>query len=136
MKYTLIHGDMKIFAVCFYSPDDQHKDMVAIVCDNDLESAVQAAERELEPAITGKYLSFSSAALLLGEDKALTRRGILVGPLYGDFYNRAESPSWSRLDYDSAWMSDLDVEGVVSSSKIQQHFQQASDDAPIPPPSV
>jgi type IV secretory pathway VirB6-like protein len=106
VKYTHILGDMKIFAVGFYSPDDQRKDMVAIVCDYDLESAVRTVEAELEPAITDKYISFSSAVILLGEDNKLTRRCILVGPLYGDFYNRSESPSWSRVDYDSPWSSD------------------------------
>lgn len=102
---------MKIFAVGFYSPGDQHKDMVAIVCDHDLENAARAAERELEPAITGKYLTFSSVAILLGEDAGITQQGILVGPLYGDFYNRAGSPAWTRVDHDSPWMSDLDALG-------------------------
>lgn len=95
---------MKIFALGFYDPDDQRQDLVAIVCDHDLEGAAQTAERELEPAITGKYRAFASVALLLGENQEFKEPALLAGPLYGDFYNRAELPIWTRDDHGSPWM--------------------------------
>lgn len=94
---------MKLFLVVFYAGDGA-LDVGWIVSQSDaVAAAITAEHQHREFGERHSSQRFASTVIEIGHHTLHPAGTVVMGPVYGDFYNRQLCKSWVRDSFDGGW---------------------------------